>query len=166
LKIIRQTKFSPLLKIILFLPRFPRKDLASQQEKVQTIKKMPSRVFIVQQPRPKSDTGWVPNFETATQYGALHFIFDQGDRAYADPEAARCKAVARLADFNPEQDYLLWASFGDPACLWLVIMMLACRGYSKLRFLYWSRGRKDGVMSNEAGYYFPIELNAKHPNDK
>jgi hypothetical protein len=115
------------------------------------------RVFVVQKPRPKSD-GWTPNLETATQYGRIEFVFDLADRAYADPSAAATKVASKLADFNPEKDFICWTSFGDPACLWIAIMYLA-RRYSKLRFLYWSRGRKDGAMRNENGFYFPLELN-------
>lgn len=116
-----------------------------------------SRVFIIQQPRPKGD-GWVPNFEPATQYGRLEFVFDAGDRAYADPTEAKKKAASRLSDFHADKDFLLWANFGDPATLWLTIMLLVAIGNKKLKFLYWSRGRQAGVMSNEAGFYFPVEL--------
>lgn len=114
-------------------------------------------VFIIQQPRPKDD-GWSPDFSSAIQYGKLEFIFGVGDRAYADPREAKRKAAAKLANFNPAKDYLLWANFGDPATAWIVIMILVAKGYLRLCFLYWSRGRSATGMNNELGFYFPVEL--------
>jgi hypothetical protein len=101
----------------------------------------------------------MPNFEPATKYGRLETLFESSDRTFADPSAAKKKVLAKLANFNPETDYLLWANFGDPASLWLTIMVLVARGYTKLKFLYWSRGRAPGgTMSNDSGFYFPVEL--------
>jgi len=116
-----------------------------------------STVFIIQQPRPKED-GWTPNFEPATKYGNLAFIFEANDRTYADPSSARKKALAKLKDFDSDHDYLLWANFGDPASLWLTIMVLVAQGHRRLKFLYWSRGKSAEGMSNENGFYFPVEL--------
>jgi len=113
------------------------------------------RVFIIQQPRPKAD-GWVPNFESATKYGTLHFVYDLSDRAYADPHQASVKAQTKLADFNPIRDYILPTVFGDPATTWVVIQVLA-RRCDQLKYLYWSRTRdENGVMSNEVGYYYEV----------
>lgn len=116
-----------------------------------------STVFIVQKPRPKDD-GWVPNFEPATKYGKLDYIFEAGDRTYADPASAKKKICSRLASFNSEHDFLLWSNFGDPASLWLTIMVLVAEGHRRLKFLYWSRGKSTEGMSNENGFYFPVEL--------
>ncbi len=115
------------------------------------------RVFIIQQPRPKSD-GWVPNFEPATQFGALHYIFDAGDRAYADPRAAAAKAFAKLFDFDDNVDFLLATGFGDPTCRDVVVDLMARMGHQP-RYLNWSRGKGlDGEWTNEVGYYIPIEV--------
>lgn len=116
-----------------------------------------STVYIIQQPRPK-ENGWTPNFEPATKYGKLATVFDAGDRAYADPTSARKKIVTKLANFGSEKDFLLWANFGDPACLWLTIMTLVATGRTKIKFLYWSRGKSATGMSNDNGFYFPVEL--------
>lgn len=118
-----------------------------------------STVFVIQQPRPKTGEKWVPNLQPATQFGKLEFIFEASDRIYADPTEGRKKAAARLADFDSDRDYLLWTNFGDPAALWLVIMLLTLGGHKRLRFLYWSRGRATtGGMSTENGFYFPVDL--------
>lgn len=84
------------------------------------------------------------------------FIFDAGDRAYADPKAAIKKAYGKLMDFNDKTDFLLSAGFGDPFCSILVDILMAKLGHSP-QYLYWSRGRgPNGEMSNETGYYFPL----------
>lgn len=122
-----------------------------------------STVWVIQQPRPKAN-GWTPNLQSATTYGRIEFVFDAGDRAYADPGAAIRKARTRLAFFNPDKDYICWTHFGDPATLWLSIMLLAQR-FSKLKFLYWSRSRVVKARTEEfppeedgGGFYFPIEI--------
>jgi hypothetical protein len=118
----------------------------------------PSTVYVIQQPRPRASDGWQPNLQPATEFGKIEFVFDGGDRAYADPQAARVKARNRLVHFDSSRDYLCWANYGDPACCWIVIMTLVSLGHQKLRFLYWSRGRLGDKMSNANGFYVPIEL--------
>lgn len=137
-------------------------DSLKKIDSLQKVNNMPeeietSTVYIIQQPRPK-DNGWTPNFEPATKYGKLATIFDSSERTYADPTAARKKLLSRLAKFDSNKDYLLWANFGDPASLWLTIMVLVATGRTKIKFLYWSRGKGATGMSNENGFYFPVEL--------
>jgi len=129
----------------------------NQKDKIQMTEIDQSTVYIIQQPRPK-ENGWTPNFEPATKYGKLTTVFDAGDRAYADPTSARKKIISKLANFNCDKDYLLWANFGDPACLWLTIMALVATGRTRIKFLYWSRGQSATGMSNDNGFYFPVEL--------
>ena len=117
-----------------------------------------STVYVIQQPRPRATDGWVPNLEPATKYGAIKFIFDAEDKPHLDPTAALRKAMTRLKEFDSEKDFLCWTNFGDPASMWLTIMMLAGTGHNSLTFLYWSRGKGKHGMSNENGFYFPVEL--------
>jgi len=119
-----------------------------------------SVVYVIQQPKPK-EGGWTPNLQPAVEYGRIEFVFDAGDRIYADPKAALEKARTRLKDFDPENDYLLWPNFGDPASQWLVVAHLTANGFNTLRWLYWTRGRVGNAMSNENGFYIPITLKAK-----
>lgn len=119
---------------------------------------LPPTVYVIQTPRPKSD-GWTPNLEPASKYGKIEFVFPVGEKAWADPESSRHRAAERLKDFDPTRDYLCWANFGDPACLWIVIGMLVARGARSLKFLYWSRGRnEDGSSDKTHGHYFPVEI--------
>ena len=117
------------------------------------------KVFVIQKAKPRASDGWMPNLEPATKYGAIHFIFDADDRPHLDPSTCLKKATFALRGFDPAQDYLCWSMSGDPASMWLVIMILAGTGANSLNFLYWSRGKsEDGRMTNENGYYFPITL--------
>lgn len=120
-----------------------------------------SRVFIVQRPRPKAD-GWVPNFQAATKYGTLHFVFDIGDRAFNNPDAAMLKARTVLSDFNPDTDYILNVGFGDPMCGVVVDWLMATRfgvQARKVQYLYWNRTvMPDGQIDKINGYYVPLPV--------
>ena len=119
------------------------------------------RVFIIQQPRPKAD-GWTPSFDSAAKYGGLHYIFNKDERAEADPKAAMERVETALMDFNPEKDYILPTIFGDPATTWVTLLFLGPylweRGFDTIKFLYWSRGKGPEGMSNDVGYYKPVEV--------
>lgn len=117
------------------------------------------KVFVIQKAKPRASDGWMPNLEPANKFGAIHFIFDADDRPHLDPSTCLKKAAVALSSFNPETDYLCWSMAGDPASMWLVIMILAGTGANSLQFLYWSRGKsEEGRLTNENGFYFPITL--------
>lgn len=115
------------------------------------------KVFIIQRPRPKAD-GWLPNFDSAAKFGAIHYIFDQDYRAHANPDKARDHAKEVLgSQFDPRQDYILPTVFGDPAAFWIAMPLIIEIGWEMatgyLKYLYWSRGRGPEGMTNETGYY-------------
>jgi hypothetical protein len=117
------------------------------------------RVFIIQPAHTKPD-GWTPDLEPANKFGRIEFIFDGGDRAYADPRAALRKLQKRLSDFNEAEDSLLAWNFGDPMCVWLLFYWMGWSGF-KPYVLYWSRGRgENGAMSNEKGFYLRLSLDS------
>lgn len=113
-----------------------------------------SRVFVTQQPTP-NNKNWTPNLEPALRYGAIHFVFDGGDKPYTDTEAAIEQAHAALKNFDPEEDYILWPSSGDPAATWAVMLVIS-RLAAKVRVLYWERSLRDGVRSSSEGFYTPL----------
>jgi hypothetical protein len=115
------------------------------------------RVFITQQPTPNK-SNWTPNLEPALRYGAIHFVFGGGDRPYTDPDGAFEHATETLKDFDPNEDYLLWPSAGDPAATWAVMLAIS-RIASKVRVLYWERSIKDGIRSTTEGFYTPLTFN-------
>ena len=114
------------------------------------------KVFIIQRPRPKAD-GWLPNFDSAAKFGAIHYIFDENYRAHANTLKAKEDAINKLEEYNPSCDYILPTVFGDPAAVWIVVSAICqiCfhERVSVAKFLYWSRGRGEQGMSNENGYY-------------
>lgn len=120
------------------------------------------RVFVIQQPKPNSESGWTPDLSTAVGYGAIHFVFGMTDRAQPDPDRAYQRVMDALADFNPERDFLLPMIFGDPATTWVSLQYLAPKllreGFRSIKYLYWNRGKGEGGMSNENGYYVPCEV--------
>lgn len=116
-----------------------------------------SRVFITQQPVPNRNN-WTPNLEPAIKYGAIHYVFAGGDRPYTDPDGAIEHATKELKDFDPDKDYILWPSTGDPAATWAVMLAIA-RIVSKVRVLYWERSLVNGVRSTTDGFYTPITFN-------
>tara|TARA_R110000744_G_scaffold99427_1_gene191940 strand:- start:427 stop:816 length:390 start_codon:yes stop_codon:yes gene_type:complete len=120
-------------------------------------------VYIIQQAKAKPD-GWVPNLEPATQFGKLQFIFDANDKIHLDPQEALKKAHKRLKDFNPDTDFICSTQSGDPSGLWLVITYLASSGNPVLKFLYWNRSVKGGSRTNEAGFYYPVEIDCRKEN--
>lgn len=113
------------------------------------------RVFITQQPRPNA-RGWTPNFNPATQYGSLHFVFSGSDHPYCNPDQAIEDAAHVLSDFDPDNDYVLYPNTGDPAAIYTVLIVLARMPIDKIRFLYWERKMVDGVRSSTDGFYSPI----------
>ena len=112
-------------------------------------------VYVIQQANPRH---WTPDLAPAAKFGAVHFIFDADERPYASTFEAMDKIADRLQDFDPATDYICWSNAGDPAGMWLIMAYLG-RHHPCFRVLYWSRGKgRDGNMTNENGYYFPIEI--------
>lgn len=112
------------------------------------------RVFVTQQPVP-NNKNWTPNLEPALKYGAIHFVFGGGEKPHTDPDGALEQAAHELRDFDPDEDYILWPSSGDPAATWAVMMSIS-RLVNKVRVLYWERSMRDGIRSPTEGFYTPL----------
>lgn len=96
--------------------------------------------------------GRMPNFEPATQFGRLVYIFDASDRAFTDIKASARKAMSKLFDFDDESDYIIASSFGDPICDKIVTHVLVEMG-KRPKYLAWSRARVNGEWTNDTGHY-------------
>ncbi len=116
-------------------------------------------VYVSQQPIPNRHN-WTPNLEPATKYGALKFIFQGESQPYLKPQSALLHAMEILANFNQEQDYLLWPNTGDPTAMWCAILALTQLEFTRISFLYWNKPR-----GNKQGYYAPMEFNLKESNN-
>lgn len=116
-----------------------------------------ANVYLIQQPKPRKSDGWMPDLQPATRFGRLITVMQAGETAWTNPDEAARKLKDEYSQFDPTRDFLLWTNFGDPCVLWLTIMVLVGMGHRSLSFLYWSRGKGPGGMTNENGYYFPIK---------
>jgi hypothetical protein len=118
-------------------------------------------VYVTQQPRANRHN-WVPNLESAAQYGALRFIFAGDDRPYESPRLSTIKAARELAFFNWQEDFLLWPNSGDPAALLTAVLALSELLYDDAEYitlLYWNRkSLGPGKHSTTEGFYVPIKF--------
>lgn len=115
-------------------------------------------MFVTQRPVPTRDRGWTPDFSSAASFGALSFVFEPSERPSRDPLAAARLVGERLADFDPERDYLLWSRLDDPAALVAVCLYVGAR-FGAARLLLWERARDSrGERVPGAGYYVPAKL--------
>jgi hypothetical protein len=112
-------------------------------------------VFVVQQPQGKKrpdGSVWTPDLSSAEKHGAIRFVFQGGDQPHLTPQDALDTARRVLSSFEPETDYVCWASNSDPAALFAVMMVLAELEPRKLTFLIWDRQQGD----RSKGYYKPV----------
>lgn len=117
-----------------------------------------SKVYVIQQPKPRAADNWIPDLTPAAKFGAIHYIFSPSEAPHRDLLAAYKKIAEALEGFNIEEDYVCWCNFGDPAGLWLVIAYLYYH-LGAANFLYWSRGRdSDGKISNRKGFYTAMRI--------
>lgn len=115
------------------------------------------RVFITQQPKP-NHTGWMPNLSPAAPYGRFVYVFSSDAAPWTNPDEAVEIATAALADFDPDEDYILYPNSGDPAAMWIILLVLARFNINKLRVLYWERKLVDGERSRRDGFYSPVTI--------
>jgi hypothetical protein len=120
------------------------------------VKLQQRRVFVIQQPVPTT-RGWVPNLEPATDFGAIHFIFQGDERPTTAPDVSFIRAWERLKDFDQNVDCILWPNSGDPAAVFATLLLLGRRlDIRKVTFLMWQRGFENGIRYKNDGFYTPI----------
>lgn len=112
-----------------------------------------AKIYLIQEPMPKSD-GWTPDLSTAAEHGAIVPVFEKNDKVYIDTVSAVAKAKERLKDFNPDEDFLLWAGFADPSAQWVTCLVLGSMNIKEAKFLFWSKR----PSSPNGGYYYPIKI--------
>ena len=112
-------------------------------------------VYVMQQPT-QTRKGWTPNLQPATEFGEIQYVFPGGVPIYTSPVKTLKMAKNALANFNPDEDYLLWPNTGDPAAMWVCCFAIVLLGFSKVRFLYWNRKYENGNRIGSDGFYVPI----------
>lgn len=124
-----------------------------------------SKVYISQEPK-QNTQGWAPSMAPAAQYGALDYVFEKNEQPFMDTEGAVLKARKKLELFNQDTDFVCWPNSGDPAALWITIMVLCELGVTSITYLYWNRERSDdGTVAKGKGYYHPVKVEIENIAD-
>jgi len=105
-----------------------------------------SRVFVLQEPIPRSLTGWVPDIRPASKHGEISYVFNKADKPHSWPQEQvefRLKEVLRA--YDPKEDSILWCG-GD------LIVLILCTAYMAFEFeimhlLQWQRADNGGFYS-------------------
>lgn len=98
----------------------------------------------------------VPDLTDAERFGQLRHVFDVEENPSNDYAAGWRLINQRLAGFNFDNDYLLWAG-GDPLALTLVGAWLYTKG-EHARWLRPSRRQVGGIRSKINYTYDPMML--------
>ena len=115
-------------------------------------------VFITQEPVPNRK-GWMPDLSKAADYGAFDYVFPPRYQIHADTDAAVELAESKLANFNPETDFILYPNSGDPAACYVICMVLVAMGHDSVSFLYWNRAKDNtGNRLPNQGFYQPVKV--------
>lgn len=114
-------------------------------------------VFVTQQPAPNK-RGWTPDLTPAAQYGQIEYVFEGGEAVYANPQRSMQQAKARLKDFNPALDFVLYPGTGDPAAAYATIMAINSMGITDITYLYWDRIRDENGQRSNKGVYVPVKF--------
>lgn len=122
-------------------------------------------VYVVQRPKPKQNADgstWEPNLQSAEEFGELKFLFESTDQLYVQPTRALLDARRKMANFDPNKDFVLWPGMGDPAALYAVLFALGGMGLPHVNMLYWTR-RFDQMTGErtKSGSYYSIQFNLK-----
>ena len=119
---------------------------------------MTSRVFVLQATKFQADVS------PAAVYGQIRFVLSAGDRSCSNPELSLEKLYSALEDFNPNEDFIVWAG-GDPLSAILAGMVLLDLGVTKFRFLRFEKNRNIRPGQQVTGFYSPVEVNLETETD-
>lgn len=115
-------------------------------------------VYLIAQPT-VSRNGSLPKLEPLAEHGDVRVLVPAGDRPAFQPERTLDQIYRRLENFNPNEDFLVWAG-GDTLAALLTGVALIDRNVEKFKWLRYERGRdSDGNRTDEGARYVPIEVN-------
>lgn len=110
-----------------------------------------SKVYVLQATRYQADVS------PASVYGEIMFVLSAGDRTCSNPELSAEKLFDALEEFNPREDFIVWAG-GDPLSAIMTGMVMERLGISKFRFLRFEKSRTTKVGQPATGFYSPVEV--------
>lgn len=117
-----------------------------------------SRVFLIQEPSIPKHGGKMIDTTPLLWWGKVAVIVQRGASPSYNPPAALATVRARLAEFDPEKDYIAVAG-GDSLGVLLVGATLVSLGHSFFHYLRFERTRlPDGTRDPSHGAYVPIRV--------
>jgi hypothetical protein len=99
------------------------------------------------------------------EHGDLKVVLPVGDSPTNHPDQSYCLMEERLATFDPEKDYLVWAA-GDVLAAVMVGMILVNMEEPiwKFNWLRYERARlPDGTRTHEGARYVPVLIDLEDP---
>lgn len=124
--------------------------------RVTPTKHMPTVYLIAQPTIPRR--GKLPDLTPLYEHGEVQVLIQSGEYPTFNPEQCYEHIKARLADFDPETDFLVWAG-GDTLAAVITGVVLADMGFGWFRWLRHERGRDpvDPKIRTDAGSnYQPV----------
>lgn len=114
-----------------------------------------SKVYFSQAPRANRATGQRPDVSPALSFGEIEYILDDNLEAFHFPEKAKAVCDWKLADFDPDRDYICRAHSTDPIADFSMLLSLSRRfgEGTVIRLLQWTKDR-----GADGGHYYPINL--------
>lgn len=128
-------------------------------------------VYLIAQPT-VAGNGSLPKLEPLAEWGTIKVLINPGEDPRYNPKLAMKRIRSRLADFNPELDFLAWAG-GDTLAAVLTGVVLADFAideedpFDSFQWLRWERGRdaSTGKRTEENGKYVRMTVPLFLDND-
>jgi hypothetical protein len=112
---------------------------------------MTSKVYVLQATRHQADVS------PAAVYGDIQFVLSAGDRTCSNPELSMERLRKALRDFDPLNDFIVWAG-GDPLSAIVAGMVMLDLGITKFRYLRFEKNRNTKPGEPIRGFYSPVEV--------
>lgn len=136
--------------------------MSSQQTPANGEPSRPPRVFLIAQPTIKGN-GAMPDTSDLGRYGTVHVLVRTGELPFRDPVKVLDLMEERLADFDPDIDYMVWVG-GDTLSAVMAGYMLRAYDVRRVKWLRWSRPPNPERPSERlAGRYVPATIDFEDP---
>ncbi len=105
-----------------------------------------------------------PNLKPLYEHGEVQVVLPTGDSPTFDPQKCYDMMHERLAKYNPETDFLVWAG-GDTLAALMAGMYLGNEQIWRFRWLRYERHRlPDGSRTDEGAKYVPVVIDIFDPS--
>lgn len=119
-------------------------------------------VYLIAQPT-VSRTKKNMNLDPLYEHGEIKVVLPVGDAPAFSPNKCVSVMSARFKEFDPEQDFLVWAG-GDTLAALMVGYLLHQRGFTVFNWLRYERKRlPDGTRTDDGAIYVPVRIDLRDP---